>query len=138
MNRRKLLKNAAWAVPVIATAVAAPLAAASVTEKKANRIKFTNVTATVGAKANSVYINTKLRVIDGPAPVEDAVVIVTVNGTPHTLFAGHLLGWGSSQILRLEVPGLPKTPVQVDFYAEARGCEAISARVDVAAPGWWA
>lgn len=142
MNRRELLKASAWAVPVVAATIAAPVAAASEVTKP-NRIVFTNVTATEGQHPNTVYFNTKVMVVDGPEAVENLEVTVTVvqgNETHHPLYhySPTLPGWGTTSILRGEQAGLNKRePVRVVFEARADNAETIRREVTLRPPGWW-
>ena len=140
MNRRELLRSAAWSVPVIAAAVAAPMAAAS--EPTANRIRFTNVTATVGKDKGTVYANTKVQVIDGPAPVQGLIVTVTFcQGDlvfTHTQETPHLPGWGGTPIFQVAQDGfITGAPVEVFFTATAVGVEMITGYQEVETPKWW-
>lgn len=137
MERRTFIRSAAWAAPVIAVAVATPLAAAS-TPPTRNRIRFTNATATEGREANTVYANTKVQVIDGPEPVTNVVLTVTANGETRTHVWGSLAGWGNTEKVAEQFQGVPKgAPVLVAFTATADGCTPISAQVAVKTPGWW-
>ena len=140
MNRRELLRGAAWSVPVIAAAIATPMAAAS--EPIANRIRFTNVTATVGKDKDTVYANTKVQVIDGPAPVQGLIVTVTFcQGDlvfTHTQETPHLPGWGGTPIFQIAQDGfITGAPVEVFFTATAVGVEMITGFQEVETPKWW-
>lgn len=138
MTRRTLVKSAAWSVPVIAAAVAMPLAAASTVPETKNRIRFTNATATVGKEPNTVYVNTKVQVIDGPDAVQSVTLIVALGGrTFHKVWA-LVPGWGSTEQVYFEFPDVPKgEPVTVTFYADADGVTAISNQVSLNTPSWW-
>lgn len=139
-DRRKALKAMAWAVPIVALTVSTPLAAASV-PPDCNRIKFANVTATVGGKPNTLYVNTKVQVIDGPAAVERLTLVVSLsrNGQTVTKLWPHIAGWQSTEQVYLEFPDIPKgDPVTVSFAAFAPGVIAIGASVKVETPSWWA
>lgn len=140
MNRRELLRGAAWSVPVIAAAIAAPLAAAS--EPIANRIRFTNVTATVGKDKGTVYANTKVQVIDGPAEVHGLRVTITLAQSgvtfTHEFTEPVLTGWGGTEQLRVEQSGFTYgEPVQVFFTATALGAEMLTGYQEVKTPKWW-
>lgn len=143
MNRRELIKGAAWSVPVIAAAVATPLAAASAPEPPTeNRIRFTNLTARVGKKSNTVYANTKIQVIDGPAPVTALTLTITLRQGEttftHTQETPHLPGWGGTPIFQVEQDGFDKSqPIEVFFTATALEVETITGLVTVAPPSWW-
>lgn len=143
MNRRELLKASAWAVPVVAATIAAPVAAASEVTKP-SRIVFTNLTATEGRHPNTVYFNTKVMVVEGPDAVESLEVTVTVvqgNETYHPLYhySPTLPGWGATSTLRGEQSGLDKVhPIRVVFEAKASNAETIRGEVTLQPPGWWA
>ena len=142
MNRRELLRGAAWSVPVIAAAIATPMTAASEPVESRSRIGFTNLTATVGAGKGTVYVNTKVLVLDGPEPVEGlSVTIVLEQGDQshrHTFAVASLPGWGSTDILRVQQAGFTVgEPVKVFFTATANGAETITGMVQVETPRWW-
>lgn len=141
-SRRDLVKGAAWSVPVIAAAIATPLAAASEPSGGADRIRFTNLTATVGKKPNTIYANTKVQVIDGPAPVTAVSLTITLRQGDlvftHTQETSHLPGWGGTPIFRIEQDGFDKSqPIEVFFAATATGVNMITGHVLVQAAGWW-
>ncbi len=143
LDRRTVVRGAVWAVPVIAVAVAAPLAAASdpapPTEVK-DRIAFTNATATVGSRPNSIYVNTKIRVTDGPAPVEQLMLTVSISrdGQTYSQTFAVVAGWGATDIVQVEFPNVPQgSPVVVTFTAWAVGVKTIVAETTVVTPTWW-
>jgi hypothetical protein len=140
ITRRTALKASAWSVPVIAVAVSTPLAAASTTpETRSNRLRFTNVTATVGKSPNTIYANTKVQVIDGPDAVENVVIVVSISaGGSLSYTFPYVGGWGNTDQVYPEFRNVPKgEPVTVSFFATADGCEPISASVQVVTPSWW-
>lgn len=142
MNRRELIKGSAWAVPVIAAAVAAPMTAASQPTETRNRIRFTNLTATVGKAAGTVYANTKVQVIDGPAIVQGLIVTITLRQGDlvftHTQETPHLPGWGGTPIFQVAQDGfITGEPIDVFFTATAVDAEMITGHVLVEAPRWW-
>lgn len=140
MERRAFIRAAAWAVPTVALAVAVPAASASGPEPvKSDRIDFTNKTATVGKKKNTIYGNTKVKVLDGPGPVQNLLVAITVDGVVvyEKVFAT-VGGWDNTGIINFEYevePGLE--PIEVEFYASALDVQYIHGTVTVARPGWW-
>lgn len=68
VSRRKVIKAAAWSAPVVALAVASPMAAASITPQPANRFY-----STVGVDQTVINgIFTDLAVVGGAAIVEGA------------------------------------------------------------------
>lgn len=142
MNRREALKGAVWAVPIIAAAIATPLTAASEPEPTQNRIRFTNVTATVGARPNTVYFNTKVQVVDGPAPVQGLIVTVVFRQGgvefTHTQETPHLPGWGGTPIFRIAQDGFTSdAPVEVYLTATANNVTMITDYATVTPPRWW-
>lgn len=142
LNRRELLKAAAWSTPIIAAAIATPLAAASTQEPTENRIRFTNLTATVGKLSNTIYANTKIQVIDGPAPVTALTLTITLRQGEttftHTQETPHLPGWGGTPIFQVEQDGFDKSqPIEAFFTATALHVEMITGVVTVTPPSWW-
>lgn len=142
MKRRDIIKGAAWSVPIIAAAIATPLASASEPEPSQNRIRFTNVTATVGGKPNTVNFNTKVQVVDGPAPVQGLVVTVVFQQGDvvftHTQETPHLPGWGGTPIFRVEQGGFTSdAPVEVYLTATANNVTMITDYATVTPPRWW-
>lgn len=139
-TRRDALKLAAWSVPVIAAVVAVPMAAAS-TAPAMSRLAFTNATATEGHKPNVVYVNTKLKVLDGPDPVNNVTLTVTLSSGATVLVHPWpaLAGWGVTDEVKLELPYMVKgAPIVVSFKATADDCAPISAVATVNPPEWWA
>lgn len=144
-TRRGVLKSAAWSVPVIAASIAIPAAAASTApvQPTKSRIAFTNATATVGAAANTLYLNTKVKVLDGPAPVNGLLLTITITApgfeqVEHYVWPP-LAGWGTTALVSLTTPNVPNgTPVTITFHANADDCAPINATVIVTPPGWWA
>lgn len=142
-DRRTLVRAAAWSIPVIALAVATPLAAASeapATAPLANRLRFTNVTGNVGQKPNTIYFNTKV-LVDGGPPVQNIVVAVSLSrggGTVVRTFP-YVASYGNTGLIELEFPGIPKgAPVTIAATAWADGVERISGTTRVMTPSWWA
>lgn len=134
ISRRRVISSAAWAVPVITVAVAAPMAAASMATQ--NRLRFANATATVGKKPNTIYVNTKVLVTDGPDPVYGVTLIITADGQSKTFTWPTLQGWGGTEQVKVEFEVTETTTVT--FHAFADGIDPIHAAVTVEAPGWWA
>jgi hypothetical protein len=136
------VKGAAWAVPVIAAAIATPLAAASrpVADVR-ERMRFTNATATTGANRNSIYVNTKVQLMDGPAPAEQVMLSIGLSrgGKSVTKTWPAVAGWGATETVSVEFPDVPRgTPVDVTFTAWAIGVKTITAQSTVVTPNWWA
>lgn len=141
IDRRTLVTGAAWMVPVIAAAVATPLAAASAPPlPPKDRIKFTNVTATVGARPNTIYVNTTVQVIDGPDPVHQIMLTITLSRDGQTFSHTWPLvaGWGNTGRIETEFPSVPRgSDVTVTFTAWAIDVKTITAQTTLSTPSWW-
>lgn len=145
LTRRTVIKGSAWAVPVIAAAVAVPLASASTTAgPRRSRIAFTNTTATVGRDANTIYVNTRIKVLDGPDSIDQLTltVVVSTGGNIPDQVVTHvwpaIAGWGVTELLELEFPGMPKdATLGVAFHAEATDCAPIDESRTVTPGRWW-
>lgn len=145
IDRRTLIKGAAWAVPVIAAAVAVPLAAASgEPDPKKSVIEFTNVTSNQ-AGSNEVGWNTKIKVV-GPVSVTGVYLRVTLKRGGETLKTeeyhfSYIAGYGNSGEVRGAFTGLSKgdgSPFTVEFYASADNADYITGVGDPVTPhgGW--
>ena len=135
MSRRVALKGIVWGAPVLAVATSAPALATSRTE---SRIRFTNVTASEGKSKDTIYINTKVNVIDGPEPVKSLRVAVYVEGCEaKEWWVDQLGGWGTTDLLKHEFKVSGKESYLVTFTAEADGVTPIADYVTVTAPKWW-
>ena len=143
MASRRAVLGAAWALPVISAAVAVPVAAAS---SIGERIRFTNLTATVGKEPGTVYVNTRVQVVDG-MPVDGLTVSFRFEQRDGPFSGTHVVtytdeptlpGWGATSVIRVEQSGFTTgPPVTVTFIASADGCETITGSVIVDAPAWW-
>lgn len=134
-NRRVALKGIVWGAPVLAVATSAPALATSQTK---SRIRFTNVTANEGKLKDTIYVNTKVNVIDGPGPVKNLMVAVRVEGYEAKGWrVDQLGGWGTTGLLRHEFKVSGKESYLVTFTAEADGVAPIVDYVTVTAPKWW-
>lgn len=142
LPRRTVVKAAAWAVPVIAMAVSTPLAAASVAPvEQRNRLRFSNVTARVGAEANAIYFNTTVIVNDGPDQADQVMLSVSLSRDGETVTRTWPLiaGWGNGGNVELVWRGIPKgAPVVVTATAWALNVATISGSDTVETPSWWA
>lgn len=139
-DRRAVVRAAAWALPVIAVAVATPLAAASTPVETKNRIRFTNVTATVGKDSNAIYANTKIQVVDGPAAVEQLMLTIAISrdGTTYSETFPMVAGWDATRKVEHVFRDVPKGgPVTVTFTAWALGVATITGQAVVTTPSWW-
>lgn len=140
ISRRALI----WAVPVVAVAVATPLAAASAPVETPppgrDRLRFTNVTLRQGKHPNTLYFNTKVQVIDGPEPVTGLSVHVRLSrgGEQSVFFDAPISGWGNSGLISMEFPGIPKgDPVTVTVVATALNVNPITGTDTEETPKWW-
>lgn len=131
IDRRTVLKGAVWSVPVIAAAIATPLAAASQVPPTKSRLDFnakdawdnkiqagtTTVGAVVGAKT-----------LDGtPVPGVLIAVRASWSGETKTFQTQITQGWGSTPEFRMEFAGAPKgVQVEIFFTVSAPGCETIT------------
>lgn len=135
------MKGAAWSIPVIAMAVATPLAAASEPPiQTRDLLRFTNVTATVGKTPNTIYANTKVQVTDGPDAVHQVMLTVSLSrdGVTYSQTWPLLAGWDSTKKVEVEFPNVPKGgDVLVTFTAWALEAKTIVGQAIVATPSWW-
>lgn len=132
-TRRSLLRAAAWTAPSALVAVAAPAIA---TSQLRDVLAFTNLTATVGAKARAVYANAKVMSRDS-APVPGLLVTVAVGADARTT-THHLDSWGATELVEAMFEDQPTDhPITVHFRAEAPGVQPISGTVTVTPPSWW-
>ena len=135
VNRRVALKGIVWGAPVLAVATSAPALAASQTK---SRIRFTNVTASEGKSKDTIYVNTKVNVVDGPEPVKNLRVAACIEGHEAKEWrVDQLGGWGTTGLLKHEFKVSGKESYLVTFTAEADGVTPIVDYVAVAAPKWW-
>lgn len=133
MNRRTVLHAAAWAVPTMVVATAAPAIAASVAK---DVLVFTNVTATVGEDPHAIYVNTKVQTTEG-APVPGLVVTITLDDQQYVI--EHALApWGATDLIKHVFRDVEPGRIAVRFHAVAPGCTPISDIVELETPGWWA
>ena len=134
LTRRTLVKGAAWAMPVVAVAVATPLAAASEPYPPAtkSKIKFNN-TSSHNQGPNEVGFNTMIQV-DGPEAVTGVYLRVqlkrggAVIATKEFTFA-HIGGHGNSGQVQGPFTGLPigdGSAFTVEFFASAANADSIS------------
>ena len=136
MSDRRSVLALAWAAPTLTVTTTAPAFATSTLGP--SRLRFTNITATVGKERMVVYANTRVQVVDGPNPVQDVTLTVTVGRhPPHVYRWPSIAGWGSTEQVRVEQPGEWSKPIPVTFTATAEGMEPITATATVNPPGWW-
>lgn len=141
MERRTVLKASAWAVPVIAAAVAVPAQAAS---GHAGCVVLTNKTAGVGGKPNTLFVNYKVKHTEGPGATGPVTVIVTATRDGVRVFSeqrdwASLAGWGVTEYVAVEIPGLRKgSPVVVDVIVTHAGVYQDGFTQTVVTPRWWA
>lgn len=141
MDRRTVLRGAAWSVPVIAAAVSVPLAAASTNPQQ---VVLTNKTAGIGGKPNTVFVNYKAKATEGPASTGPVTIVVTGTRDGQTVFEDTrtwpmLAGWGVTEYVGLEFPGISKgSPVTVAVIVTCDGAYQDGFTQVVETPGWWA
>lgn len=141
MDRRTVLKGAAWSVPVIAAAVAVPLAAASTSPQQ---VVLTNKTAGIGGKPNTIYVNYKVKATSGPGSTGLVTVVVTGARDGATIFTDtrtwpSLAGWDVTEYVALEFPDISKgKPVTVSVIVTCDDAYQDGFTKNVATPGWWA
>lgn len=115
VERRTILKGAAWAVPVMAVAVAAPLAAASVnnsglavtgTETGLLALNLLDGGGTVNAGA-LITVPTELTITNGPGAINQTATVTVTVGRPGgiNLTLGQARGFGVYSFN--EVPSTP-------------------------------
>lgn len=97
-SRRKVVKGAAWSVPVIAAAIAAPAASASVVAPVRERFDFQGGTSstTVGGVVQDIKLTGGNFVLEGPVGVSTGVITLTVEfpeGYDTWQPIGGLFGW---------------------------------------------
>lgn len=110
VERRTVLKGAAWAVPVVAVAVSTPLAAAS--EEYKPCVRFTNATPHLGTKNKTMY-NTFELYTDCVGGVSGLLVTVTVTGPKSQGNNDHTL-YGESNVIINHIPQYQSSGEQVD------------------------
>lgn len=143
INRRSFTKAAAWSVPVIAAAVAVPLAAASTTPHEGCLV-LTNKTAGIGGKPNTIFINYKVKHTEGPNATGAMTVLVTATRDGVQVFSDQrdwasLAGWGVTEYVAIEIPGIAKgLPVTIDVVVTHEGAYQDGFTQQVQTPGWWA
>ena len=143
LTRRTALKAGIWAVPVVAVAVATPLAAASEVPQTRTRIEFTNATATEGG-SKQIPWNTKIQEVNG-VPVTNVYVSVTLKRESVQIakvekFFPSLGGNGNTNIIQGVFEGLELgngSPYVVEFFASADNADAIQASKSLTPPDWW-
>lgn len=132
-DRRTILAGA-WTAPVIIVGTSAPALAVSRLE---NRIRFTNITSTVGKTKRIIYSNTKIQVNDGPDAIKNLIVKISVDKDVKEWRFDSVEGWGSTKTLNAEFEVSGKSEYLVTFTAEADGVAPISGMVSVKTPDWW-
>lgn len=142
LDRRTVVKGAAWSLPVIAMAVATPLAAASEAPAGLRKLlRLTNVSANPGQKPNTVYVNTMVLADTGEA-VQQVVVRISINrdGVTKEVVVPYIGGWGNSGQITHEFTNVPKGG-EIIVTVEAFGINAELVRgTDNVGPGeqtWW-
>lgn len=136
LTRRAVVKAAAWSVPVIAVAVATPLAAASepYPPVKKSRLDWDTKDAWSlndwGTNVTRVGANIQVKTLDGqPVPaITLAIKIVYPGGEQTKVFQSQInQGWGSTSHFQHEFPNVPKgVTVTAYFTASAPTAETIT------------
>ena len=135
MSDRRSVLTLAWAAPTLTVTTTAPAFATSTLGP--SRLRFTNITATVGKERMVVYANTRVQVVDGPDPVQNVTLTVTVGRHPHVYRWPSIAGWEGTEQVRVEQQGEWSKPIPVTFTATAEGMEPITATATVDPPAWW-
>ena len=133
---RRTVLTAAWTTPALVVATTAPAVA---TSQARPRIRFTNVTVTDGKKDRTLYVNTRIQVTDGPEPVRNLQLTITVTGLkPRAWSWEQVDGWGTTGQVYAEwkLPAA-SAPITVTFTASADGVQTITDSLTVTAPTWW-
>lgn len=141
ISRRTFTRAAAWSVPVIAAAVAVPLAAASTQQRAV--VVLTNKTAGVGGKPNTIFINYKGKHTEGPDATGLVAILVTATRDGVEVYRDErtwvLAGWGVTEYVSLEIPGIAKgAPVTVTVLVTHEGAYQDGFSKTIETPGWWA
>lgn len=132
IQRRTVIKGAAWSVPVIAAAVATPLAAASVTPPPATSAQVTATTdPTVGSNTSfsalgQVYDNGVGDYVDGTLPAGTLFTLTFTNGAKADSYA-NLVGL-------TYVSGNPASGGPVVFMVTADTASSVRVRLNNVQP----
>lgn len=147
INRRTLVKAAAWSVPVIAVAVSTPLAAASTAPTTRSRIRFNNSSA-FAAGPNQVGYSTMVQVNDVPEPATGVYLRITLKRNGQQVAVKEfnfpfIAGYGNAGNIQGTFDGLQKgdgSAFTVEFFASATNADSISAvgNQTVTPHGGWA
>lgn len=136
VTSRRTALHAAWAAPTMVIATSAP---AMATSQKRSRLRFTNVTVTDGKKNRTLYVNTKVQVIDGPDPAHNLRLSIRVSGYDTQTWAwDEIAGWGNTEQVRAEWKVAAANPdLKVTFTATADGAHPITSTLTVTPARWW-
>lgn len=136
LDRRTFVKGAAWSVPVIAAAIATPLAAASGEPPVQVRKRLTfNTKRTWDENINGVTprIGVVVAAMDttGPDAVGAVVIVVTIRdsaGVQQTASTTKMIsgGWQATPDWTVHFDGVARGPYTVTLTATAQNVETIS------------
>lgn len=144
MERRSFIKGAAWSVPVIAVAVASPLAAASQPPRALQkRLRFNTARAfdlnpwDAAAGSNKPRIGVVVAAMDtaGPDAIGPVVLMATIcdsAGRQHTQSTTRVIGrgWGATPDHTFTFDGVARGAYRITLTATANGCEVITTQLN--------
>lgn len=144
ISRRSVIRSAAWSVPVIAAAIATPLAAASeAPQVLKRRLTFNTKRAFDSnpwdpyARVNKPRIGVVVAVMDttGPDAVGAVSIIVTLRdsaGKQQTQSTTKLIdrGWGATPDWSVTFDDVARGAYTVTLTATATGCEPITQQLN--------
>lgn len=144
ISRRTVVKGAAWSVPVIAVAIATPLAAASQPVQPLKRRLTFNTKRAFDTNPWDPYLGaTKPRIgvvvaamdTTGPDAVGPVIIVVTIRDsaeTQQTQSTTKLIerGWGATQDWTVTFDNVARGPYTVTLTATATGCEPITIQLN--------
>lgn len=144
ISRRSVIKSAAWSVPVIATTIATPLAAASQpTQSLKHRLTFNTKRAydsnpwDPDLNATKPRIGVVVAVMDttGPDAVGPVIIIVTIRdsaGRQQTQSTTQVItrGWGATPDWTFWFTDVARGGYTVTLTATANGCEPITLQLN--------
>lgn len=144
MERRTVLKSAAWSVPVVALAIATPLAAASQTpEPLKKRLTFNTKRAYdtnpwdrhLNANKPRIGVVVAARDTTGPDAIGTVVIIVTLRdsaGKEQTQTTTQIItrGWGATADWTATFNDVARGAYTVTLTATANGCEPITLQLN--------
>lgn len=144
MDRRTVIKSAAWSMPVIAAAIATPLAATSeAPQSLKKRLTFNTRRAYDTNPWDPYQGTTKPRVgvvvaamdTTGPDAIGPVILVVTIRdsaGKQQTQSTTKVIerGWGATQDWTVTFDNVASGPYTVTLTATANGCEPITLQLN--------